>query len=211
MRPVILSPLNRLLAPALLAALTATTPALAQERPAKPASKPAAPAAKPEAKQQDTKQQDAKPAEAQPAQVVKSETEAFDFWTVSCDTLAAPVGARRCMARLPVIKSDTRQLVVLLTAMASEEGEQLVLQIPTSILVQRGGALILGDKTLPFGVVSCQPALCTGVLPLDAALKTQLGAAANAAISWTAIGGAPVKVDFALKGAARALQAAAPR
>jgi invasion protein IalB len=154
----------------------------------------------------------AAPAPAGPT-VVKSETQAFDFWTVACDTLSEPVNARKCVARLPVVKSDTRQLVILLIAAPGEGADQqLIMQIPTAIMVQPGAALTLaGGEPRKFPILSCQPALCTGALPLDAALTKALSEAPTAALAWTAIGGAPIKVDFALKGAGPALQAAFPR
>lgn len=152
----------------------------------------------------------AAPVAASGPRVVKTETQAFDFWTVACDTLSEPAGHRRCVARLPVFKTDSQQLIVVLTAVAVEPGQnQLLIQLPTSILVQPGGALaVQGGEERKFAIQSCLPALCTGVIPLDAALSSQLSKASAASLSWTAIGGNAVKVDFAMKGSAGALSAA---
>lgn len=145
--------------------------------------------------------------------VIKSETQSFDAWTVVCETLSEPANERRCIARLPVVKSDTRRLITMLTFTPMKADEtQLVIQIPTSIMVQAGGALTLkGGEPRKFPILSCQPALCTGSLTLDAATSQALAAASDASLSWTAIGGAPVKVDFALKGAGPAMKAALGR
>lgn len=181
-------------------------------QPAQLQPKPAAAPAKAQAKAAQT-QPAAAPAPAASLEaasaprVLRSEVATHDFWTVACDYLDGQP-APRCMARMPVFRTNELKQVLVVVAIAKGANDQwmLNLHMPTSMLLQPGAELRFGDKARrKMPILSCEPALCTATLPFDAALRADLTGSQNATAVWTSLAGGEIRADFPLKGAAAAI------
>ncbi|QLP96425.1 MAG: invasion associated locus B family protein [Rhodoblastus sp.] len=212
--------LGRVIAAAtFVAAFAAAAVAQSAGETAKPGAQPAAKA--PQKATSPAKPGAGKPAQPEPAvataptpaaggdTVLRSVTSRHELWTVACDHLAPPKPPR-CIARLPVFASaDMRQMLIMLSvAKPSEGATQLLIQLPTSILIAPGAELSFdGREARKLTIHSCEPALCTVNLPLDAAVRSELSGATTATMRWTSLITGAVRADFPLRGASAALEA----
>jgi invasion protein IalB len=146
------------------------------------------------------------------AKSVKTETSAYDAWSVRCDYFKdAP--RPKCGARIAVQRSGTHDVMVVLAVVDAQNGEKrLLIDIPSYVSVAGGISLTVGGGApLHVGIESCQPTLCTGVLPLSGALFAKLQEEGKATVAWTSTAVGAVKVDFELKGGRKALAALAEK
>jgi invasion protein IalB len=145
-------------------------------------------------------------AQSGPSKSIKTETSAYDAWSVRCDYFKdAP--RPKCGARIAVQRSGTRDVMIVLAVVDAQNGEKrLLIDIPSYVSVSGGISLSVGGGApLRVGIESCQPALCTGVLPLSGALLAKLQEEGKATVAWTSTAVGPIKVDFELKGGRKAL------
>jgi invasion protein IalB len=213
--------LSEALSPTLLTLAKAQTPATVAPAEPKAIHKPAKPkpAAKPAAKTQPAKPEPAaaaKPAANAPAdaQTTTLETTKFNNWTVSCDNQGPTPATLRCIARLNVLKAkdDPRPILFMGVVKDASPQQRFIVQTPTSVQVKQGVEIAFG-KNGPrrLDYVSCEPALCTAEIPLDATLAEELKNAATATVKWSTIQLGEAKVDFPLDGAGAAIAYLASR
>lgn len=147
--------------------------------------------------------------EAPQPRLLRSEVSTHEFWTVSCDHFEAPTPAR-CLARLPVFRSNELKQVLVVLSIGKGAGDQwaLNLHVPTNIALPTGAEIRFGDKPArKITFQSCEPALCAASVPLDAALRAELTGAANAKASWVSLVTGDISAEFPLRGSAQALAA----
>ena len=189
----------------------AQQPAQPPQRPqARPVNAPANPPARPAPPAPEKQAAAPVPAVAAPGDLpIRTDTAKHEFWTVGCDHFAAPTPSR-CVARMPVFTSaEMRQILVLMTVSKGTGDQlQLVVQLPTSISLSPGAELRFDDRPVrKVAVQSCEPALCTTTLPLDAALLADMRNAQKASLVWTSLITGQVRAEFPVKGAGAALAA----
>ncbi|MCK0197154.1 invasion associated locus B family protein [Ancylobacter sp. 6x-1] len=174
-------------------------PALAQTGPAKPPAgkptteKPAAPPAAP----------------AQEAPPVRTETVTYGNWTATCRDRVGAVSQRTCSAILRITNTKSRQ-DVLIWEIGNDAANNPVtaLRTPLGVMVKEGVSIALGSgKPRKLDYVLCDARGCEASGPFDAGFARELGAATEAAVSFTPINSKPVTLTIPLKGIADALAA----
>ncbi|MGP8233588.1 MAG: invasion associated locus B family protein [Methylovirgula sp.] len=146
---------------------------------------------------------------ADPAgQAVRRDETVYDLWTVNCAYFAAPA-KKKCAASLPVRRSGTQQLVVVLAIGPDGKGEvRFQVTVPTSTMVQPGVIAKFepgGELRLP--ILSCDRNACLASVPYSRAIATHIAGASKVDVGWTNIASGPVETGFSVKGAREALAA----
>jgi invasion protein IalB len=156
---------------------------------------PAAPAASPQA---DAPQPGPEAAAAQ-----KTETTNFDNWILSCREFVEGPKKRNCAMTVSVRKQDTNRVVLSWTVRPNDKGQFVsVVETLPGIAIQPGIQLKLekssSTRTLPIEV--CEPAWCSGSLPMDKTFIQEAGASSKVMIVITSSAGQPVTLEFPIKG-----------
>jgi invasion protein IalB len=154
------------------------------------------------------------PAEAPKAPIpARSEVSNFDNWVVACTYFDAPK-SKNCVARTQVVQSGTNQVVLILSVFSPKPGAPLRIgvQTPTNVLIGPGVDIAVANGGVRKAVYdSCEPTRCTAVAPEDAKFLSAVEAGADASVTFVAANGNSVKIDFALKGASKAIPALAAK
>lgn len=148
------------------------------------------------------------PSTSAPAQIAtnnptaspKNEVTRFQGWLVTCFD-AAKLSTRSCVGKMNILKSNEDQRpILLITVNKTGNSSILILQTPTGIDLKAGVNLQIG-KSSPHHLdyASCEPALCTAIVPLNDILANELGSFPTASASWTGLGVGEVRVEFALQ------------
>jgi invasion protein IalB len=141
--------------------------------------------------------------------VVRRDEAIYDLWTVGCTYLSGSTKTKNCTARLPVKRSDSRQLLVVLAVGPNGRGEmRFQATVPTSTMVQPGVSVRFepgGEIKLP--ILSCDPDACLASVPYSEAIAARIAGAMKVAVRWTNIASGPVETSFSVKGARGALAA----
>ncbi len=149
---------------------------------------------------------------ADPAsQVIRRDETVYDLWTVNCAYFSAPP-KKKCTASLPVRRSGTQQLVVVLAIGPNGKGEmRFQATVPTSTMIQPGVIVKFepgGEAKL--SILSCDPNACLASVPFSQALAARIAGATKVDVRWTNITSGAVETSFSIKGARDAV-AALPR
>ena len=134
----------------------------------------------------------------------KTVTTQFGGWKVTCDEAGE---STVCSAAFRVVNRETN--ATILTWLVGRGGDgQLLTEffVPTEILIKPGVSMVLQDGpayTAQF--VACGRSACKAVLPLDAALATELASAAKATLSLTASNGKVTNFTMSIDGIAAAM------
>jgi invasion protein IalB len=150
-----------------------------------------------------TKSTPAEPEKA-PSSPVRTETIAYDSWTVSCRDTADGKTKKVCTAVLPMAVQEQNRQVSLGNWILGRntEGALVTLvqtpQIDIGVLIAKGIELKLGNgKPRKINFVVCNPQRCEGSTPMDDAFTKELlgGGSGEAVITFWKADGA----EFAIK------------
>jgi invasion protein IalB len=151
-------------------------------------------------------------AKAQPKQEtpaagpVRTETQTFDQWTVTCrEATGQP---KVCSAALRVVQPN-QQLVILWEIGKGKDGViRSAMQTPTGVLVQKGVDLQVGTETVgKLDYASCVPQNCEASGALDDALAQKLASAGEVTVTVHAKDGRDIHFKFPVKGIDKAVAA----
>jgi invasion protein IalB len=137
---------------------------------------------------------------------VRTETQTFDQWTVTCrETTGQP---KACTGALRVVQPN-QQLVILWEIGKGNDGAvRSVMQTPTGVLVQKGVDLQVGEQTVgKLEYVACVPQNCEASGVLDDALAKKLASAGEVTVTIHAKDGRDIHFKFPIKGIDKALAA----
>jgi invasion protein IalB len=158
-----------------------------------PAAKQAAPQATPQAA--------AKPAAA------KVEG-SFGSWTLLCGKLSETEG-ERCSLVLPLVERESQKLVFRVVVAYGHEGNLLLaIDGPTGVALQRGLEFSPDTKKIyRISFQTCLPMGCKAVLEMNDALRSEIAASKQGAITVYALNGKAVRATTSLSGFSDALAA----
>lgn len=140
---------------------------------------------------------------APPADVVR-----FGSWAVSCAKKAAPTDPANCLGLVSVArdKQDQRKIVIM-GLIKRNGGLTFFAQTPTAVELKSGVDIQFeGRAPRHFDYSSCEPALCTVMVPLDDALLGEVVTAPNVTMLWNSLEAGQVKVVFSPAGAREAFE-----
>jgi invasion protein IalB len=134
----------------------------------------------------------------------KTVTMQFGGWKVTCDEVGA---SSICSAAFRVVNRETNATILTwLVGRGSDDRLLTEFFVPTEILIKPGVSMVLEDGPAykaEFG--ACGRSACKAVLPLDAALASELANATNATLSLTASNGKVTNFTMAIDGIAAAM------
>jgi invasion protein IalB len=150
--------------------------------------------------------QDAAPApqqgaDAQPAE--KTETTNFENWILSCREFVEGPKKRTCAMTIAVRKADTNRPILSWTVRQNEKGQPIsVVETLPGVSIAPGIQLKLENGSAPHKVPIevCEPAWCSGTLPMDKAFVQEVTASSKASIIVTSSAGQPLTFEFPIKG-----------
>lgn len=147
---------------------------------------------------------------AAPAGPVKTETQSFDNWVLTCQELppaaGAKTGKKTCFAVLRV--SDNQSKRVVLVWKIGRDGKDvptIALTTPTGVLVRDGVDLVLGQNARKLAYQWCSASECEASIAYDAALAKELAAAKEATITFRLQDGRQVNVKVGVTGVDKVL------
>ncbi|MDI4654925.1 invasion associated locus B family protein [Xanthobacter autotrophicus] len=164
--------------------LVAMSAAEAQQRPAQPAA-PAAPAA--------------------PTGPVKTETQRFDSWILTCQELPPAAGAktskRTCWATMRVTDAKSNRVVLVLkVGRDGKDVPTVAVTTPTGVIVREGVDITLGQNVRRLAFQTCGQAECEASIAYDQAFANDLAAAKEATVGFYLADGRQVNVKVAIGG-----------
>lgn len=132
----------------------------------------------------------------------------FGSWAVSCAKKAAPTDPANCLGLVSVArdKQDQRKIVIM-GLIKRNGGLTFFAQTPTAVELKSGVDIQFeGKAPRHFDYSSCEPALCTVMVPLDDALLGEVVTAPNVTMLWNSLEAGQVKVVFSPAGAREAFE-----
>ncbi|MFG1363956.1 invasion associated locus B family protein [Xanthobacter versatilis] len=163
--------------------------------------------------QQQQQQRTAQPAApAAPTGPVKTETQRFDSWILTCQELPPAAGAKTakktCWATMRVTDAKTnRAVLVLKVGRDGKDVPTLAITTPTGVLVREGVDFTLGQNVRRLAFQTCAQAECEASISYDQAFANDLSAAKEATVSFYLIDGRQVSVKVAIAGIDKVLAA----
>lgn len=136
----------------------------------------------------------------------KTVTMQFGGWRVTCDEAGSPP-QEVCSAAYRVVDRNTNATILTWMLGRSSEGRLLTeFFVPTEVLIRPGVSMSLDNgPTYTAEYVACGRSACKAVLPLDAALLSELRNATEAKISLAASNGKVTQFTMAIEGIEAAL------
>lgn len=140
---------------------------------------------------------------ASPAEVFR-----FGTWAVSCAKKAAPTEPANCLGLISVARDKQDQRKIVIMGLIKRNGTMTFFaQTPTAVELKSGvDVQFEGKAPRHFDYGSCEPALCTVLVPLDDALLNELVAAPSVTMLWNSLEAGQVKVVFSPAGAREAFE-----
>jgi len=136
----------------------------------------------------------------------KTVTMQFGGWTVTCDE-AADQTRSVCSAAFRVF--DKKSNATILTWLVGRNKDDVLLTeffVPTEVLIEPGLSMALEDGPgYKADFVACGRSACKAILPLDAALASELANAKRATLSLTASNGKVTRFSMGIDGIGPAL------
>jgi invasion protein IalB len=134
----------------------------------------------------------------------KTVTMRYGGWRVTCDEAG---NSTVCSAAFRVINKKTNATILTWLLGRGRDGQLLTeFFVPTEILVQPGVSMVLEDgPAYKAQFVACGRSACKAVLPLDAALASELANATKATLSLTASNGKVTNFSMGIEGIDAAL------
>ena len=149
-------------------------------------------------------------APAAPAGPVKTETQSFDNWVLTCQELppaaGAKTGKKTCFAVLRITDNQSKRVVVVWKI--GKDGKDvptIPITTPTGVIVRDGVDLVLGQNTRKLAYQWCNGTECEASIAYDAALSKELSAAKEATISFRLQDGRQVNVKVGVTGVDKVL------
>ncbi len=136
----------------------------------------------------------------------KTVTMQFGGWTVTCDEAADP-SVTVCSAAFRII-DKTRKATILTWLVGHSKDDRLLAEffVPTEVMIEPGVSMSLEDgPAYKADFVACGRSACKAVLPLDAALASELASATRATLSLTASNGKVTRFSMGIEGIGAAL------
>jgi invasion protein IalB len=134
----------------------------------------------------------------------KTVTMQYGGWKVTCDEAG---GSAICSAAFRVVNRQTNATILTWMVGRGSEGQLLTeFFVPTEILITPGVSMVLEDgPAYKADFVACGRQACKAVLPLDAALASELASATKATLSLTASNGKVTNFSMGIDGIAAAM------
>lgn len=131
---------------------------------------------------------------------VRTETIAYDLWTVTCQIPANQ--KRTCSATMKVTEKSNGQTVFAWIIGRDNQGVlRTVMQLPTGVLIQNGVDLKLGSlQPRKLGYTICDRLHCETAAIVDDALLKDLLATGEAVVTIVATNGQGINFNLPLKG-----------
>jgi invasion protein IalB len=130
----------------------------------------------------------------------------YGGWQVTCDEAGDPPQTV-CSAAYRIV--DKRTNATILTWLLGRRGDgQLLTElfVPTEVLIEPGVSMTLDEGPVyQADFVACGRSACKAILPLDAALASELSNATQATLSLTASNGKVTRFSMGIEGVAAAL------
>jgi invasion protein IalB len=132
----------------------------------------------------------------------------FESWIVSCAQKQAATDPANCLGLVSVARDKQDQRKIVIMGITKNKGVMsFFAQTPTAVELKSGVDIQFeGRAPRHFDYSSCEPALCTTILPLDDALLNELVTAPNVTMVWTSLEAGQVKVVFSPAGAREAFE-----
>lgn len=153
------------------------------------------------------------PAAAKPGPVAApaappADVHRFENWAVSCAPKAAPTDPANCLGLVSVARDKQDQRKIVIMGLIKRNGTfSFFAQTPTAIELKSGVDIQFeGRATRHYDYNSCEPALCTVMVPLDDALLGDVTGVPNVTMLWTSLEAGQVKVVFSPAGAREAFE-----
>ncbi|MCG5236750.1 invasion associated locus B family protein [Xanthobacter oligotrophicus] len=162
--------------------------------------------------QQRTAQPAAPAAPAAPTGPVKTETQRFDSWILTCQELPPAAGAKTakktCWATMRVTDAKTnRAVLVLKVGRDGKDVPTLAITTPTGVIVREGVDITLGQNVRRLAFQTCGQAECEASIAYDQAFANDLSAAKEATVGFYLADGRQVNVKVAIVGIDKVLAA----
>ena len=138
----------------------------------------------------------------------KTTTVQYGGWKVTCDEAVGQVRPV-CSAALRIIDKE-RNATILTWLVGHSRDDRLLSEfyVPTEVLIAPGvGVSLEGGPRYKADYVSCGRSACKAVLPLDAALTSELANATTATLALTASTGKVTRFSMGIEGIEAALAA----
>jgi invasion protein IalB len=134
----------------------------------------------------------------------KTVTMQYGGWKVTCDEAG---GSAVCSAAFRVVNRQTNATILTWMVGRGSDGQLLTeFFVPTEVLVKPGVSMVLEDgPAYRADFVACGRQACKAILPLDAALASELASATKATLSLTASNGNVTNFSMAIDGIAAAM------
>lgn len=134
----------------------------------------------------------------------KTVTIQYGGWKVTCDETG---GSEVCSAAFRVMNRETNATILTWMVGRGSDGQLLTeFFVPTEILITPGVSMVLEDgPAYKADFVACGRQACKAVLPLDAALASELASATKATLSLTASNGKVTNFSMGIDGIAAAM------
>lgn len=150
------------------------------------------------------------PPAAAPAGPVKTETQSFDNWVLTCQELppaaGAKTGKKTCFGVLRITDSQSKRVVVVWKiGRDAKDVPTIAVTTPTGVLVRDGVDLMLGQNTRKLAYQWCNASECEASLAYDQALAKELSAAKEATIVFRLQDGRQVNVKVGVTGVDKVL------
>lgn len=132
----------------------------------------------------------------------------FGSWAVSCAKKAAPTEPANCLGLISVARDKQDQRKIVIMGLIKRNGVlTFFAQTPTTVELKPGVDIQFeGKAPRHFDYSSCEPALCTVMVPLDDVVLSELVTAPNVTMLWTSLEAGQVKVVFSPSGAREAFE-----
>lgn len=152
----------------------------------------------------------AQPAPAQPSGPIKTETQSFDNWVLTCQempaTAGAKIGRKTCFAALRVTDGQSKRVVVVWKiGRDGKDVPTIAITTPTGVLVRDGVDLVVGQNTRKLAYQWCNATECEASLAYDQALAKELSGAKEATIAFRLQDGRQVNVKVGITGVDKVL------
>jgi len=148
---------------------------------------------------------------AQPkAKVVRTESLAYDNWTVNCAYTDRPGDKPHCSAILRMSdKLNNVPRVVFTWIMGEQKSKPVsVLSVPTGVLIGPGVAVKIGDGAAKkYGYSLCAPNHCEAIIPMEKAIAAEMKRASKTEVTIAGLRGQSIKFTVNMKGFDKALAA----
>lgn len=149
-------------------------------------------------------------APAAPTGPVKTETQSFDNWVLTCQELppaaGAKTGKKTCFGALRITDNQSKRVVVVWKI--GKDGKDvptIAITTPTGVLVREGVDLVLGQNTRKLAYQWCSTSECEASIAYDAALARELSGAKEATIAFRLQDGRQVNVKVGVTGVDKVL------